>query len=151
MENYCWKKNYMYALVAIYKTILHYHWWSSLYLVNKNMDGWVEINIKLDTFLDSICYLQHTWKEGYGNDCLCFVFNCFYFFLLLFPPHKKRSWPSHNLFLKKYWPYQNYLLNKSTSSRPSLYRSIPSDKYCTVSNKEATESRVPSGQVEVIT
>jgi hypothetical protein len=78
MENYCWKKNYVYALVTIYKTILHYHrcfrYWSSLYLVNKNMDCWVEINIKLDIFLDSICCLQHTWKEGYGNDCLCFVF-----------------------------------------------------------------------------
>jgi hypothetical protein len=34
---------YMYALVTIYKTILHYHrcfrYWSSLYLVNKNMVG----------------------------------------------------------------------------------------------------------------
>ena len=86
MENYCWKQNYVYALVTIYKTILHYHrcfrYWSSLYLVNKNMDCWVEINIKLDIFLDSICCLQHTWKEGYGNDCLCFVFN---FFLNYYP------------------------------------------------------------------
>ena len=82
------KKNYVYALVTIYKTILHYHrcfrYWSSLYLVNRNMDCWVEINIKLDIFLDSICCLQHTWKEGYGNDCLCFVF--FFYFLLLYPP-----------------------------------------------------------------
>ena len=78
------KKTHMYALVTIHKTILHYHmcfrYWSSLFLVNKNMDCWVEINIKLDIFLDSICCLQHTWKEGYGNDCLWFVFNfCFFY------------------------------------------------------------------------
>jgi hypothetical protein len=96
MENYCWKQNYVYALVTIYKTILHYHrcfrYWSSLYLVNKNMDCRVEINIKLDIFLDSICCLQHTWKEGYGNDCLWFVFNfCFCFFIIIIPPPPQKK------------------------------------------------------------
>ena len=110
----------MYALVTIYKTILHYHrcfrYWSSLYHVNKNMDCWVEIDIKLDIFLDSICCLQHTWKEGYGiNDCLCFVF--IYFIIIISPhPHPKKisigpvttySWKVltlPKLFVKKYMP-----------------------------------------------
>jgi hypothetical protein len=133
MENYCWKKNYMYASVTIYKTILHYHrcfrYWSSLYLVNTDMDCWVEINIKLDIFLDSICCLQQAWKEEYGNDYLRFVFIFFYYY---FPPPPPQSLGPATTYSWKGIDPTKIICQKKSMSRPSLYRSIPSDKYCTV-------------------
>ena len=101
-------------------------------LLIKNMDCWVEINIKLDIFLDSICCLQHTWKKGYGNDCLCFVF--IFFFNYYYPPPPKKSLGPATTYSWKVLTLPK-LFVKKYMSRPSLYRSIPSDKYCAVPKK----------------
>ena len=74
MENYCWKKN----------TCMH--WWQFIKL-SYITTGALGTGLPY-TLLIKIWTVELTWKEGYGNDCLRFVF---IFFIIIPPLPPKKS------------------------------------------------------------
>ena len=74
MENYCWKKT----------TCMH--WWQFIKL-SYITTGAIGTGLPY-TLLIEIWTVELTWKEGYGNDCLRFVF---IFFIIIPPLPPKKS------------------------------------------------------------